>query len=99
MKNQDAKTLPLKPIKDRILVKLDDRLPTTGLIEIEDNSPKIKSGVIVAVGPGTYTEEGKHIPVQRSVGERCFFTFLGGVHVEDGYRIYAESEVLALYEE
>ena len=72
------KTLSLKPLHDRVVVKPAEKAEQTSAsgIIIPDSVSKDRpaEGTVVAVGPGRYNEDGdERIPMDVKVGDRVFF--------------------------
>jgi chaperonin GroES len=97
---------PIKPLHDRVIVRplTDDEAGTTspsGII-IPDTAKKEKpeQGVVVAVGPGKWDEDGaKRIPMTVAIGDRVIFSKYGYDEVKidnKEYYIVAESSILGI---
>ncbi len=97
---------PITPLGDRIIVRplSDTEQGTTspsGII-IPDTAKKEKpeQGVVIAVGPGKWDEDGeKRLPLDVKVGDRVIFSKYGYDEVKiDGkeYFIVGESSVLGV---
>ncbi len=96
-----AKTLSLKPLHDRVVVKPVEKAEQTSAsgIIIPDMVSKDRpaEGTVVAVGPGRYNEDGdERIPMDVKVGDRVFFKKpwdepikVNGIE----YYVLAESEI------
>jgi len=65
----------LTPLRDRIIVKREPEQETTaGGIYIPDTArEKSTVGVVIAVGKGKLTDDGKVIPLDVKVGDRVLF--------------------------
>jgi chaperonin GroES len=74
----------LKPLGDRVIVKQDEVEETTasGLYIASGAKEKPTSGVVVAVGAGKLTEEGKHLPMPVKEGDRVIYGKFGGTEIE-----------------
>ena len=103
--NSDGKST-MTPLGDRVVVRqlTEDELGTksaSGII-IPDTVSKEKpeQGVVIAVGPGKWDEDGeKRIPIDVHVGDRVVFSKYGYDEVTVGgeeYFIVAESNILAI---
>ena len=100
----DQKKLKLHPLEDHIVVEALDEMEThsSGLI-IPDTVSKEKpqKGVILAVGPGKFDQNGKRVPMDVKEGDKILFTKYGPTEVKiDGkeYLILTQSDVLAVME-
>ena len=59
---------------------------------------KPQEGEVVAVGPGRVTDDGTHIAMELSVGDKVIYSKYAGTEYKDGddeYLIMRESDVLA----
>jgi chaperonin GroES len=90
------------PLGDRVLVQPEALITKTksGII-IPDtaNKERAEQGVVVAVGAGRTTDEGKTIAPKVKVGDTVLFTKYGPDEVKiDGeeYYILSESNILAV---
>jgi chaperonin GroES len=91
----------IKPILDRIVVKeiqIEKKSPG-GLILAGSASDKPTQGIVIAVGPGTYLENGNFVVPGVNEGDKVLFVQGAGqiVKIEDEeYRILQEIEILAI---
>jgi chaperonin GroES len=90
-----------KPLGDRILLTINDapEQKTSGGIIIPDSvrTEDIKTGEIVAVGEGLYTQNGVRIPMTVSVGDTVMYSPYTGTEVTLSgvkYLLMRESEAL-----
>ena len=94
----------IKPLSDHILI--EPRKPeekTSGGIFLPDTVDKDKSeqGIVIAVGPGKKTDDGKIVPVSVRAGDKVLFTKYGPNEIKvDGkeYLMASESDILAIIE-
>ncbi|KAG9138082.1 hypothetical protein Leryth_001336 [Lithospermum erythrorhizon] len=88
----------LIPLLNRVLVeKITPPSKTTAGILLPENTSKLNSGKIIAVGPGTHTREGKLIPVSVKEGETVLLPEYGGTQVKLGekeYHLYRDEDIL-----
>ncbi len=97
---------PIKPLGDRVIVRplAEDESGTTSAsgIIIPDTAKKEKpeQGVVLAVGPGKWDEDGeKRLPLDVKVGDRVIFSKYGYDEVkieEKEYFIVGESSILGV---
>ena len=92
--------MKFRPLHDRVLIKvLDSEEKTKGGIIIPDTAKeKPQEGEVVAVGPGRVTDDGTHIAMELSVGDKVIYSKYAGTEYKDGddeYLIMRESDVLA----
>ena len=90
----------LKPIEDKIVIKVDKEESTSssGLILTPTNE-KQGTGVVVAKGPGIMLNNGDFVEIDFNVGDRVAFGKYSGTEVEhDGEEllILAYRDVLAV---
>ena len=97
----------VKPLGDRVLVEplIDDGESKSkhGGIIIPDTVSKEKSerGLVLAVGEGRMTDEGKVLPLRVKKGQKVIFAKYGPDEIKVGdkeYFIISESSILATYE-
>ena len=101
-------TSPIRPLNDKVIVRplTDAEQGTTspsGII-IPDTAKKEKpeQGVVIAVGPGKFNEDGEErVPLDVKEGDRIVFSKYGYDEVKiEGkeYFIVAESSILGVFE-
>jgi chaperonin GroES len=95
--------MKFKPLQDRVLIRrLESEEKTAGGIIIPDTAKeKPMEGEVIAVGPGTRTEDGKLHPLDVKAGDRVLFGKWSGTEVKvDGEElvIVKESDVLGIIE-
>ena len=93
--------MKFKPLHDRVLIEvLDSSEKTAGGIIIPDTAQeKPQTGVVVAVGAGRVTDEGKSIPMTVKQGDVVIFAKYGGTELKEAekqYLIVKESDILAV---
>ena len=90
----------ITPLGDRVLVKFvdEDEQVKGGIIIPDSAKEKPQEGEVVAVGPGRVTDDGTHIAMELSVGDKVIYSKYAGTEYKDGddeYLIMRESDVLA----
>ena len=93
--------MSFRPLHDRVVVRrLDAEEKTAGGIIIPDTAKeKPMEGVVVAVGPGARSEDGKLHPLDVKEGDRVLFGKWSGTEVKvDGEElvIAKESDILGI---
>lgn len=94
----------IKPLSDHILiepVKEEEKTKFGILLPDTASKEKPEEGIIIAVGPGKKTEDGKIVPVSLKPGQKVLFTKYGPneIKVEDKeYLIAREEDILAIIE-
>lgn len=89
----------IKPLADRVVVKMVEAEETTksGIILTGSAKEKPQIAEVVAVGPGGF-EEGKEIKMELKVGDKVLTSKYAGTEVKIGneeYTIVRQSDVLA----
>jgi chaperonin GroES len=103
MKNKEAKTMNVKPLQDRILVKrIEEKDMVKGGIIIPDTAKeKPMEGEVMAVGPGKVQEDGKRSKMDVKKGDRILFGNYSGTDIkieDEEYVIIREDDILAVIE-
>ncbi|MDR0918463.1 MAG: co-chaperone GroES [Oscillospiraceae bacterium] len=93
----------IKPLADRVLVKMLEAEDTTKSGIILANSAKEKPQVaeVVAVGPGGVNSEGNKIEMYIEVGQKVLMSKYGGTQVKvegEEYTIVKQDDILAIVE-
>ncbi|WP_337653802.1 co-chaperone GroES [Allisonella histaminiformans] len=91
----------LKPLADRVLVKVEEEETKTmgGILLPDTAQKKSQKGVVVAVGSGKMTEEGKRLPLEVKEGNEVLFAKYSGTEIEDKgekYLLLSERDILAI---
>jgi chaperonin GroES len=98
------KKLKLRPLADRVIVEpLDQEEKTaSGILLPETAKEKPQEGVIVAIGPGKWDEDGKkRVEMEVALGDKVVFAKYSGseIKVDDKkYLIMGEKDILAVIE-
>lgn len=94
----------IKPLEDRVVVQPLDAEQTTasGLVIPDTAKEKPQEGVVLAVGPGRWDEDGeKRIPLDVKVGDTVLYSKYGGTEVKYGseeYLVLSARDLLAIVE-
>lgn len=98
---------PIRPLGDRVVVRplTDEEMGTTSpsgiIIPDTVNKEKPEQGVVLAVGPGKWDEEGeKRLPLEVKVGDRVMFSKYGYDEIKFGgkdYYVVAEGSILGVF--
>jgi chaperonin GroES len=89
-----------KPLGNRIVVEPqegDDQVSAGGIYIPDTAKEKPQEGVVVAVGPGRLSDEGKRIPMEVSVGDTVVYSKYGGTEYREGatdYLVLREDDIL-----
>ena len=95
--------MKVKPLHDRVIVKrIEEEAKTKGGIIIPDTATeKPVEGVIMAVGDGKVTDDGKKIPLEVKAGDKVLFGKYAGTEIQiDGeeHLIMREDDIIAIVE-
>ncbi len=94
--------MTLKPLADRVVVKLVEAEETTksGIILAGSAKEKPQVAEVIAVGPGGMVE-GKEVTMYVKVGDKVIASKYSGTEVkvdDDEYTIVRQSDILAVVE-
>jgi chaperonin GroES len=97
-------SLNIKPLADRLVVKPleEEEITPSGIVLPETAKEKPQKGEVLAVGPGARDDDGKHIAMDVSVGDKVLFAKYGGTEIKvdgDKLLILRESDILAIIED
>ncbi len=95
--------MTIKPLADRVVIKMTEAEETTksGIILAGSAKEKPQVAEIVAIGEGKYDENGKLIPMTVKVGDKVLTSKYSGTEVKvDGeeYTILRQDDILAIVE-
>lgn len=95
--------MKIRPLQDRILVRrLEEEETSKGGIIIPDTAKeKPSEGLVIAVGKGKVTEEGKKLPLDVKKNDRILFGKYSGTDIKiegEEYLIMREDDVLGVIE-
>ena len=95
--------MTVRHLHDRIIIKrVEEKESIKGGIIIPDSAKeKPQEGLVIAVGNGKKTEEGKVIPLDVKAGDRILFGKYSGTEIKldnQEYLILREDEVLGILE-
>lgn len=102
-----APASPITPLADRVVVRplteeeAGSTSPSGIIIPDTVNKEKPEQGVVIAIGPGKWDEDGeKRLPMSVSVGDRVVFSKFGYDEVKienEDYYIVSESNILGIF--
>lgn len=98
-----AQKISLKPIGNRVVAKRTEDQPTTkgGIILPDTAKQKQETAIVVAIGPGATTKDGKLIPIPVSVGDTILMDKYAAqeVTIDDvEYIIVKADDIIAIVE-
>jgi chaperonin GroES len=90
----------LQPLGDRVVVKAIQREEMTkgGIVLPDTAKDKPQEGIVVAVGPGKLTEDGKRIAMDIAVNDKVIYAKYAGMEFkldDEELIILRESDILA----
>ncbi|MBS3904275.1 MAG: co-chaperone GroES [Simkania sp.] len=103
MTQQAAKKITLKPLGNRVLAKRMEQEQTLkgGIILPDTAKKKQESALIVAIGTGAKTPEGKLIPISVKVGDTILMDKYSGQEVtidDEDFVILRSEDIIAIIE-
>jgi chaperonin GroES len=98
-----TKSMKIRPLQDRIIVKREDGEETTsgGIIIPDSAKEKPQEGKVIAVGNGKVNEDGKVQPLDVKKGDKILFSKYAGTEINiEGveHLIIREDDVLGVVE-
>jgi chaperonin GroES len=100
----DKKSLKMRPLADRVIVEpLEQEEKTaSGILLPETAKEKPQEGLIVAVGPGRWDEDGKkRVEMEVALNDKVVFAKYSGTEIkldDKKYLIMSEKDILAVLE-
>ena len=90
-----------QPLQDRVILEQQDAEERTqsGIVLPDTAKEKPQTGVVVEVGPGRVTDDGKKVPMDVKKGDVVIFAKYGGTAIKDGDKellVVKESDILAI---
>ena len=91
----------LKPLADRVLVKVDEEETKTkgGILLPDTAQKKSQKGTVIAIGSCKILDNGVRTPFEVKVGDRVLFAKYSGVDIEEegeNYLLLSERDILAI---
>lgn len=98
-----GKTMKLKPLGDRVVVRVIEQEERTrgGIVLPDTAKEKPQQGEVLAVGSGAVLENGERRPLEVKVGDRVIFSKYAGTEVKiegEEVLILSERDILAAIE-
>ena len=91
----------IRPLGDRLVVKpkIRDEMTRSGIVLPDTAKEKPQEGIVVAVGLGAISEDGKRLPMDIEAGQTVLYAKYAGSEVkldEEDYLILRANDVLAV---
>jgi len=91
----------IRPLGDRVVVrpKVREEMTRSGIVLPDTAKEKPQEGIVVAVGLGQLTDEGKRLPMDVEPGQTVLYAKYAGSEVkldDEEYLILRVSDVLAI---
>ena len=101
MAQQAAKKMTLKPLGNRVLVQRTEQEETLkgGIILPDTAKKKQETAKVVAIGSGSTTSDGKHIPIPVQVGDTILMDKYSGQEVtvdDEEFVILRADDIIAI---
>jgi chaperonin GroES len=101
MTQEVAKKTTLKPLGNRVLAKRQEQEQTLkgGIILPDTAKKKQETAVIIAVGAGKRTEEGKIIPISVEIGDKILMDKYAGQEItidDEEFVILRDEDIIAI---
>lgn len=103
MTQKSAQKISLKPVGNRVVAKrTEDQRATKGGIILPDTAKqKQETAIVVAIGTGSTTKDGKFIPIPVSVGDTILMDKYAAQEVtidDEEYIIVKADDIIAIVE-
>ena len=95
----------LRPLHDKVVIERLEKedISPGGIIVPEQAQEKPQRGVVLACGPGWFSdEENRYVPMDVKVGDIVLFGKYAGIEIKDGERdvlIVREEDILGIVED
>ncbi len=91
----------IRPLGDRLVIrpKVREEMTRSGIVLPDTAKEKPQEGIVVAVGLGQLTDEGKRLPMDVEPGQTVLYAKYAGSEVkldDEEYLILRVSDVLAI---
>lgn len=100
MRTMTATATKIRPLGDRVVVKVVKEEKTAGGLVLPDSAQeKPQTGEVVAVGPGKILDNGSRQTVDVQVGDKVLFAKYSGTEVKldgENYLLIAEKDLLGV---
>ena len=99
--SETATKIKIQPLGDRLILKAVEakEVKKSGIIIPDTAKEKPQEGLVMAVGKGKLTEEGKLIPMEVKTGDTVLYGKYSGTEIkinDEEYLIMREEDVLGI---
>ncbi len=99
-----TKTLNIRPLADRVVIKVVEETESTpgGIILPDSAREKPQKGEVLAVGPGKTLEQGSREEMEVKEGDVVLYSKYGGTDIkidDQEYKILSVRDILAVLEQ
>ena len=99
--SETATQIKIQPLGDRLILKAVEakEVKKSGIIIPDTAKEKPQEGLVMAVGKGKLTEEGKLIPMEVKTGDTVLYGKYSGTEIkinDEEYLIMREEDVLGI---
>ena len=93
----------LKPLHDYVLLEKvkEEEKTESGIILTDKPKEQPSRGIVIAVGPGTTTDDGKVVPIDLKEGQSVIYKKYSGTEITDDkkdYLLIKVEDILAIAE-
>ncbi len=104
MATATASSTKLRPLGDRLVIKPTPReeMTKTGIVLPDTAKEKPQEGVVLAVGPGAFDNEGKRTAMDVKEGQKVLYAKYAGTEFKvegEELLIVSQKDVLAIVED
>lgn len=98
---KSSSKLNIKPLFDNVLIKpVEAETKTASGIVLPDSvKEKPQMGIVMAIGPGAYDEDGKRLPMDVKENQKVMYKKWGGQEIKVGseeWMLVEQKDILAI---
>ena len=104
MATATASATKLRPLGDRVVIQPTEReeMTKSGIVLPDTVKEKPQEGLILAVGPGVFDNDGKRVAMDVRVGQKVLYGKYAGTEFKidgDDLLIVSQKDILAIVED
>ncbi len=102
-KNTQTRQNQIKPLFDNVLIKpleAEEKTPS-GILLPDSAKEKPQMGLVMAIGPGNFDEDGERMPMDVKVGQKVMYKKWGGNEMKvngQEWMLVEQKDILAIIE-